>query len=73
MAQKDFFPRINGRGEHVSFANMVINREMTTGNVLYMMALDMKNAFGQCHIINQKTISEDLTYATNRGNAHTQL
>jgi hypothetical protein len=46
MAQKGFIPRINGCGEHIAVANMAINRAMTTGKILYMMALDMKDAFG---------------------------
>jgi hypothetical protein len=46
MAQKGFVPQINGCGEHVAIVNMAINRAMTTGNILYMMALDMKDAFG---------------------------
>jgi hypothetical protein len=46
MAQKGFVPRINGCGEHVAIANMAINRAMSTGNILYIMELDMKDAFG---------------------------
>jgi hypothetical protein len=32
--------------EHISVANMAINSAITTGTVLYMLALDMKDDFG---------------------------
>jgi hypothetical protein len=57
MAQKGFVPRINGCGEHVAMANMAINRAMTTGNILYMMALDMKDAFGS---VSHKQLNNNL-------------
>jgi hypothetical protein len=46
LSQKGFVPRVNGCGEHIAVANMVINRAMTTRKVLYMLALDMLDAFG---------------------------
>jgi ribosomal protein S8E len=46
MSQKGFVPRINGCGEHMAIAKMAINRAMTTGKTLWMMALDMKDANG---------------------------
>jgi hypothetical protein len=46
MTQKRLVPRINECGEHVAIANMSIYRGMTTGKILYLMALDMKDAFG---------------------------
>jgi hypothetical protein len=46
MAQKGFVPRINGCGEYVAMVNLAINRAMTIGKILYMMALDMKGAIG---------------------------
>jgi hypothetical protein len=46
MAQKGFVHRINGCSEHVEFSSMAINRAMTTGNIFYMITLDMKDAFG---------------------------
>jgi hypothetical protein len=45
MAQRGFVPRINGCGEHVAMVNMAINRAMTTGSILDMTALDMKDTF----------------------------
>jgi hypothetical protein len=57
MAQKGFVPRINGCGEHVAIANMAINRAMTSGNILYMMALDMKDAFGS---VSHKQLNNNL-------------
>jgi hypothetical protein len=57
MAQKGFVPRINGCGEHVAMANMAINRAMTSGNILYMMALDMKDAFGS---VSHKQLNNNL-------------
>jgi hypothetical protein len=57
MAQKGFVPRINGCGEHVAMANMAINRAMTTGNILYMMALDMKDSFGS---VSHKQLNNNL-------------
>jgi hypothetical protein len=46
MAQKVLVPRIKGCGEHIAVANIAINRTIITEKILYMMALDMKNAFG---------------------------
>jgi hypothetical protein len=46
LSQKGFVPRVNGCGEHIAGANMSINRAMTTRKVLYMLALDMRDAFG---------------------------
>jgi hypothetical protein len=46
MSQKGFIPRINGCGEHISLANMAINRAMTEHRILYILALDMRDAFG---------------------------
>jgi hypothetical protein len=41
----------------VAMANMAINRAMTTGNILYMMALDMKDAFGS---VSHKQLNNNL-------------
>jgi hypothetical protein len=46
MSQKGFVPRVNGCGEHISLANMAINRAMTERRTLYILALDMRDAFG---------------------------
>jgi hypothetical protein len=46
LSQKGFVPRVNGCGEHIAIANKAINRAMTTPKVLYMMVLDMCDAFG---------------------------
>jgi energy-converting hydrogenase Eha subunit C len=46
MAQKGFVTRINGCGEQIAIANMAINPAMTSRNILYMMALDMRDEFG---------------------------
>jgi hypothetical protein len=46
LSQKGFVPRVNGCGEHIAVANMAINRAVTTRKVLYMLALDMRDAFG---------------------------
>jgi hypothetical protein len=46
MSQKGFIPRINSCGEHISLANLVINRAMTEPRILYILALDMRDAFG---------------------------
>jgi hypothetical protein len=46
MSQKGFIPRINGCGEHISLANMAINRAMTEHRILYILALHMCDAFG---------------------------
>jgi hypothetical protein len=44
--QKVFVPRINGCGEHIDIANIVINTAMTTKKVLSMLARDMKDDYG---------------------------
>jgi hypothetical protein len=46
LSQKGFVPNVNGCGEHIAVANMAINRVMTTRKVLYMLALDMRDALG---------------------------
>jgi hypothetical protein len=46
ISQKGFVPRVNGCGEHIAVANMAINRAMTTHQTLFMLALDMRDAFG---------------------------
>jgi hypothetical protein len=45
MSQKGFVPRVNGCGEHIFLANMAINRAMTEHRTLYILALDMRDAF----------------------------
>jgi hypothetical protein len=46
MSQKGIIPRVNGCGEHISLFNMAINRAMTERRTLYILALDMRDAFG---------------------------
>jgi hypothetical protein len=46
MNQKGFIPRINGCGGHISLANMAINRAIAEPRILYICALDMRDAFG---------------------------
>jgi hypothetical protein len=45
MVQKEFFPRVNGRSEHIIGANIKINKIMTTKKTLKMLAIDMENTF----------------------------
>jgi hypothetical protein len=56
MSQKGFIPRINGCGEHISLANMAINRAITERRILYILALDMRDAFGSVSHMQLKTI-----------------
>jgi hypothetical protein len=46
LQQKGFVPRISGCVQHTYMANMVINRAMTEMRNLYIVAIDMKDAFG---------------------------
>jgi hypothetical protein len=46
LFQKGFVPRVNGCGEFIAVANMAINRAMTTRKILYMLVLDIRDAFG---------------------------
>jgi hypothetical protein len=46
LSHKEFVPMVNGCGEHIAIANMTINLAMTTQKVLYVLALDMGDAFG---------------------------
>jgi hypothetical protein len=59
LVQKGFVPRINGCGEHIAVANIAINRAMTTGKILDMMALDMKDPFGS---VSHKYLENNLDY-----------
>jgi hypothetical protein len=44
--QKGFVPRISGCGQHTYMANMAINRALSKRRELYIIAIDMKDAFG---------------------------
>jgi hypothetical protein len=46
LFQKVFAPRVNGCGEHIDSGNMAVNPAMITNKILYMLALDMLDAFG---------------------------
>jgi hypothetical protein len=46
MSQKGIVPRVKCCGEHISLANMAINRAMAERRTLYILALDMRDAFG---------------------------
>jgi hypothetical protein len=46
LSQKGFVPKVNGCGEHIAVANMAINRAMTARKVVYMLALNIRDAFG---------------------------
>jgi hypothetical protein len=46
ISQIGFVPRVNGCSEHIAVANMAINSSMTTHQTLFILALDMCDAFG---------------------------
>jgi hypothetical protein len=45
MSQKGFIPRVDFLSEHISLANMTINRAMTERKTLYILTLDMPDSF----------------------------
>jgi hypothetical protein len=54
MSQKGFVPHLNGCGEHIAVANMIIYRAITTHETLFMLALDMPDSFGSVSHIQLK-------------------
>jgi hypothetical protein len=46
MSQMGFVPSVNNCDELIGLASMVITRAMTTPKILYILPLDVWNAFG---------------------------
>jgi hypothetical protein len=46
ISQKGFVPRVNGCGEHIAAENIAIYSAIKLRRTLYMLALDMRDAFG---------------------------
>jgi hypothetical protein len=46
ISQKCFVPRVNRCGDHIAASTIAINGAIMLRRTLYMLALDMRDAFG---------------------------